>query len=72
MTEAVIEKQKVLKATDRCDRCSARALVLVQGETGELMFCGHHYVKAIDNAIGYDKLMRFAKKIIDERTLIDD
>jgi hypothetical protein len=27
---------------DRCDRCSARALVRVQLTAGELHFCGHH------------------------------
>lgn len=72
MTTATIKKQRILKAQDRCDGCGAPALVLVQGESGELMFCGHHYSKAIDNAVGYDKLMRFAKKIIDERAMLDD
>lgn len=68
MSNQTIEKKKVLNANDRCDRCGARALVLVQGDVGELMFCGHHYMKAIDNAVSYDKLMRFAKKIVDERS----
>ena len=31
-----------LTAADRCDRCGARAVVLVELEAGELMFCGHH------------------------------
>jgi len=62
------EKPQVLTALDRCDQCSARAYVLVKGETGELMFCSHHYNKIVDNAVGYDKIMKFMKSIIDNRT----
>lgn len=72
MTTIAVKKERVLKAQDRCDRCGARALVLVQGSVGELMFCGHHYTKATSDAVSYDKLMRFAKKIIDERAMFDD
>lgn len=57
----------VLKATDRCDRCSAQAYVKVTGTTGELLFCGHHYNNVMDNAIGYDAMMKFMTSIIDER-----
>jgi len=37
-----------LTAADRCDRCSARAYVLVgvfvaEGRHHELLFCAHHY-----------------------------
>lgn len=31
------------------------------------MFCGHHYNSIMDNAVGYDKMMKFAYNIIDER-----
>ena len=31
-----------LKATDRCDRCGARAEVLRLFAAGELLFCTHH------------------------------
>jgi hypothetical protein len=31
------------------------------------LFCGHHYNKAMDNAIGYDNMMKFALEILDER-----
>jgi hypothetical protein len=31
-----------LTRADRCDRCSARALVRVLFPAGELLFCGHH------------------------------
>lgn len=61
------EKTNTLTALDRCDRCSARAYVLVQGITGELLFCSHHYNKIIDNAVGYDKIMKFMTNIIDSR-----
>ena len=45
-TEVVEEKVVyLLGPKDRCDSCSAEALVLVKGVTGELMFCNHHYNK---------------------------
>ena len=37
----VIEKIE-LTANDRCDRCTARALVRATLKNGELFFCGHH------------------------------
>jgi len=64
------EKEKVwlLDATDRCDRCSSQAYVKVIGKGGsDLLFCGHHYNKAMENAIGYDNMMKFALEIVDER-----
>jgi hypothetical protein len=60
-------KEWVLKATDRCDSCAAEALVKVSGINGELMFCGHHYNKIMDNAEGYAKMMSFMISIVDER-----
>ena len=68
----VIDKPRVLTLQDRCDRCNAQAFVKVTGSTGDLLFCGHHYNKAIDNAVGYDNLMKFALTIIDERDRIDN
>jgi hypothetical protein len=65
------EKTRILTALDRCDRCSARAYVLVEGNAGELLFCSHHYNAIIDNAVGYDKLMKFMKNIVDDRQLLD-
>jgi len=56
-----------LSALDRCDRCGAEALVKVNGLNGDLFFCGHHYNKIMDNAVGYDKMMKFVISIIDER-----
>lgn len=32
----------VLTAVDRCDRCPARALVVLGFRSGPLQFCGHH------------------------------
>lgn len=62
------EKVWLLDATDRCDRCAAQAYVKVIGKNNsDLLFCGHHYNKALDNAIGYDNMMKFALEIIDER-----
>lgn len=31
-----------LTAADRCDNCGAQAYVLVEMESGELLFCAHH------------------------------
>lgn len=58
-----------LTANDRCDckDCGAQAYVKATGVTGELLFCSHHYEKIVDNAVGYDKMMKFAFSIVDER-----
>jgi len=73
MTSALIDQNiKVsLNSTNRCDRCSAKAMVWVRGKAGDLMFCGHHYNSIMDNAVGYDKMMKFAVEIIDERYKAD-
>ena len=63
----------ILGATDRCDACAAEALVQVTGVPGDLLFCGHHYNKIINNPEGYAKMMSFMITIIDERDkLIED
>jgi hypothetical protein len=67
ITEEVVAKEWALKATDRCDSCAAEALVKVTGLTGDLMFCGHHYNKIMDDKEGYAKMMSFMLTIIDER-----
>jgi hypothetical protein len=56
-----------LSPLDRCDRCNAEALVQVNGLNGDLLFCGHHYNKVMDNLEGYKKMMSFAITILDER-----
>jgi hypothetical protein len=67
ITEDVVSKEWELGATDRCDSCAAEALVRVTGLSGDLMFCGHHYNKIMDNPEGYKKMMSFALTVIDER-----
>ena len=67
ITEDVAEKEWLLKATDRCDSCPSEALVKVTGISGDLMFCGHHYNKIMNDAGGYKKMMSFALTVIDER-----
>lgn len=50
-----LTKETKLTALDRCDRCTARALVRATFLSGELYFCGHHaretgfklYLKAV-------------------------
>jgi len=62
-TEEVIDdKQFVLGPSNRCDSCSAEALVWVNGVNGELLFCGHHFNKH------EEKIKNYAFEIIDERS----
>jgi hypothetical protein len=56
-----------LTAQDRCDSCTSEALVKVSGISGELMFCGHHYNKIMNDEAGYKKMMSFALTVLDER-----
>lgn len=67
IAQEVVEKEWLLKATDRCDSCPSEALVKVTGISGELMFCGHHYNKIMDNKDGYNKMISFAISVVDER-----
>ena len=60
-------KHWVLRATDRCDACAAEALVQVTGLNGDLLFCGHHYNKIMNDPEGYKKMMSFMITVIDER-----
>lgn len=64
---SVQAKEWKLTAQDRCDKCSAQALVEVTGLNGVLLFCGHHWNSIMDNAVGYDAMMKFAITIVDER-----
>lgn len=62
------QKEWTLTNLDRCDAsCTAQAFVKATGITGELLFCSHHYNKIVNNAVGYDKLSKFAYQIVDER-----
>ena len=64
---SVQEKEYVLKVADRCDRCGAQAFVMVKGSTGDLLFCGHHYDKIMNNPDAYTKMMAFMLEVVDER-----
>lgn len=44
MTQTM-ERTPTLKATDRCDRCGAAAMVETQHLAGNLMWCGHDWAK---------------------------
>lgn len=66
------EREWTLNAMDRCDKCSAQAYVKVIGMVGELLFCAHHYNKIMDNAVGYDKMMKFMYEIVDERDRLNE
>jgi len=59
-------KEWTLTTQDRCDSCGAQAYFQVTGVTGDLLFCSHHYNKIMSTAVGYDKMMKFAFKIVDE------
>jgi hypothetical protein len=62
MTEEVQQEETdQLNATDRCDACQSQAYVWLNGVSGDLLFCGHHFVK---NEV---KLRAYAFEIIDER-----
>jgi hypothetical protein len=63
----VVEQEWILSAKDRCDSCEAQALVQVSGLNGDLLFCGHHYNKIMNDEAGYQKMMSFMISIIDER-----
>jgi hypothetical protein len=62
-----VKKEWTLTLLDRCDACNAQALTKVTGLTGDLLFCGHHYNKIMEDAQGYKKIMAFAITIVDER-----
>jgi hypothetical protein len=65
------EQVWLMDATDRCDRCSAQAYVKVIGQSLELSFCSHHYNKVVDDAVGYEKIMKFMVEVIDERSRLE-
>lgn len=71
LADAQVEDKTLEKITvvDRCDvgSCGAQAYVRAVGVTGDLLFCAHHYSNIVNNAIGYDKMMKFAYQIVDQR-----
>lgn len=67
MIKDEVKQEWQLSPVDRCDKCSAEALVKVSGISGELLFCGHHYNGIMNSPEGYKKMMSFALTILDER-----
>ena len=61
LIEEVVEETDTMNAHDRCDSCGSQAYVWVNGVNGDLLFCGHHFVKH------EEKLRAYAFEIIDER-----
>lgn len=61
-----IQKEYSLTVNDRCDQCYGQAFVSVKGVSGELMFCGHHYSKIVNNPVANEKLRSFVYEINDE------
>lgn len=68
MTETTLEvinnSEYIMSNNDRCDSCSAQALYLCKGITGELMFCRHHF------NLNKESLTKWAYEIIDESAKI--
>lgn len=60
-----IDEVVELTAHDRCDRCSARAMVRATFLTGELYFCGHHARES-----GYNLCLK-ASSVYDPEGLLD-
>jgi hypothetical protein len=60
----------VLTAQDRCDQCSAQAYVLVDGISGSLLFCAHHYTKIMNNPGAKKAIESFAYKTLDKRDTV--
>jgi hypothetical protein len=59
--------ERKLTVNDRCDGCGAQAYVHVEGVTGELMFCSHHFSKIMKSTSGKEAMEKFAFNISDER-----
>lgn len=55
-----LKNTDTLNATDRCDRCSGQAFFWVNGVSGDLFFCRHHFLKHEESIRAY------AFEIIDE------
>jgi hypothetical protein len=65
MTLTQEKTDRILNLQDRCDSCNSQAFVMVKLLSGQLLFCGHHYVKH------QEKLNDQAYEIIDERHYIN-
>lgn len=65
METMTAEKAYLLKNTDRCDRCSSQAFVWVNGISGDLLFCRHHFLK------NEEAIRAYAFEIVDETKKIN-
>jgi len=60
-----IKNTDTLNSTDRCDRCGGQAYFWVNGVSGDLFFCRHHFLKHEESIRAY------AFEIIDESHKLD-
>ncbi len=60
MEPEVSDTDYLLTANDRCDACQAQAYVYVKLESGDLLFCLHHW------KVHFKKLVMIATSITDE------
>lgn len=67
MTIDTKEKVQKLTTADRCDSCGAQAYVRVTGVSGELVFCGHHFTKIMNDSSASKAMNDFAFEIVDQR-----
>ena len=58
---------RALTGSDRCDSCGSQAYVWVNGVTGDLLFCGHHYTKIMNDTKGRSAMEAFAFETVDDR-----
>lgn len=65
MDTMIEEKAYLLRNNDRCDRCSSQAFVWVNGVSGDLLFCRHHFLK------NEESIRAYAFEIVDETEKID-
>ena len=63
-------KEAAMTSNDRCDcsECGAQAYVRAVGISGDLLFCAHHYEEVVNSPQGYEKMMKFAYRVDDERS----
>jgi hypothetical protein len=60
MEPEVAETDYLLTANDRCDACQAQAYVYVKLESGDLLFCLHHW------RANFKSLSMIATSVVDE------
>ena len=66
MDTMVEEKSDILNAMDRCDACGSQAFFWVNGVSGDLLFCRHHFMKH------EDAIRAYAFEVVDESHKLND